>query len=87
MIGLTKSVAQELAARGVTANCIAPGFINTAMTAGLNDSIKEKLLSAIPARRLGTPDDIVGAAIYLASDGAAYTTGQTLHINGGMAMV
>ncbi|HAA93708.1 MAG TPA: 3-oxoacyl-[acyl-carrier-protein] reductase [Rhodospirillaceae bacterium] len=87
MIGMTKSIAQEVAPRGITANCIAPGFIDTAMTEGLGDSIKEKLLGAIPAKRLGTSEDIAGAAVYLASDGAAYVTGQTLHINGGMAMI
>ena len=87
MIGMTKSIAQEVAPRGITANCIAPGFIATAMTEDLSDLIKEKLLGAIPARRLGKPDDIVGAAIYLASEESAYLTGQTLHINGGMAMV
>ncbi|MDA0657114.1 MAG: 3-oxoacyl-[acyl-carrier-protein] reductase [Proteobacteria bacterium] len=87
MIGMTKSIAQEVAARGITANCIAPGFIDTAMTEGLSDAIKEKLLAAIPAKRLGTSEDIAGAAVYLASDAAAYMTGQTLHINGGMAMI
>jgi 3-oxoacyl-[acyl-carrier protein] reductase len=87
MIGMTKSIAQEVAARGITANCIAPGFIDTAMTEGLSDSIKEKLLAAIPSKRLGTGEDIAGAAVYLASDAAAYMTGQTLHINGGMAMI
>ncbi len=87
MIGMTKSIAQEVAPRGITANCIAPGFIATAMTEDLSNLIKEKLLGAIPARRLGKPDDIAGAAIYLASEESAYLTGQTLHINGGMAMV
>ena len=87
MIGMTKSIAQEVAPRGITANCIAPGFIDTAMTENLSESIKERLLGAIPAKRLGKPDDIAGAAIYLASDESAYLTGQTLHINGGMAMV
>ncbi|MBE90340.1 MAG: 3-oxoacyl-[acyl-carrier-protein] reductase [Rhodospirillaceae bacterium] len=87
MIGMTKSMAQELAPRGITANCIAPGFIDTAMTAELSDAIKEKLLGAIPAKRLGTSVDIAGAAIYLASDAASYVTGQTIHVNGGMAMI
>lgn len=87
MIGMTKSIAQEVAPRGITANCIAPGFIDTAMTEGLSDAIKEKLLGAIPAKRLGTSEDIAGAAVYLASDAAAYVTGQTLHVNGGMAMI
>ena len=87
MIGMTKSIAQEVAPRGITANCIAPGFIDTAMTQGLSERIKERLLGSIPAKRLGEPDDIAGAAVYLASDASAYLTGQTLHINGGMAMV
>ena len=87
MIGMPKSMAQELAPRGMTANCIAPGFIDTAMTAELSDAIKEKLLGAIPAKRLGTSVDIAGAAIYLASDAASYVTGQTIHVNGGMAMI
>jgi 3-oxoacyl-[acyl-carrier protein] reductase len=87
MIGMTKSIAQEVAARGITVNCIAPGFIDTAMTEGLSDAIKEKLLAAIPAKRLGDSVDIAGAAVYLASDASAYMTGQTLHINGGMAMI
>lgn len=87
MIGMTKSMAQELAPRGITANCIAPGFIDTVMTEGLSEDIKEKLLGAIPAKRLGTSEDIVGAAVYLASDAASYVTGQTIHVNGGMAMI
>ncbi|MBO42887.1 MAG: 3-oxoacyl-[acyl-carrier-protein] reductase [Rhodospirillaceae bacterium] len=87
MIGMTKSMAQELAPRGITANCIAPGFIDTAMTEELSDAIKEKLLGAIPAKRFGTSEDIAGAAIYLASDAASYVTGQTIHVNGGMAMI
>ena len=87
MIGMTKSMAQELAPRGITANCIAPGFIDTAMTEELSDAIKEKLLGAIPAKRFGTSEDIAGAAIYLASDAASYVTGQTIHVNGGMVMI
>ena len=87
LIGLTKSIAQELATRGVTANCVAPGFIATPMTDGLNDKQKEAILARIPAARMGTPADIAAAVLYLASDEAGYVTGQTLHINGGMAMV
>ena len=87
LIGMTKSFAQELATRGVTANCVAPGFIATAMTDGLNDKQKEAILARIPAGRMGGPPDIAAAVIYLASDEAGYVTGQTLHINGGMAMV
>ena len=87
LIGLTKSIAQELATRGVTANCVAPGFIATPMTDGLNDKQKEAILARIPAARMGTPADIAAAVLYLASDEAGYVTGQTLHVNGGMAMV
>ena len=87
MIGMSKSIAQEVAARGITVNCLAPGFIETAMTDVLKDDLKKKLLEAVPARRLGTPDDIAAGVVYLASDEASYVTGQTLHINGGMAMI
>lgn len=87
MIGMSKSLAQEVAARGITVNCIAPGFIATAMTDELSDAQKEALLRGIPAGRMGAVDDIAAAAVYLASDEAAYVTGQTLHINGGMAMI
>jgi len=87
MIGMTKSLAQELASRGITVNCVAPGFIETAMTDALPDAQKENLLSAIPAGRLGGSEDIAAAVAYLASDEAAYVTGQTLHVNGGMAMI
>jgi 3-oxoacyl-[acyl-carrier protein] reductase len=86
MIGMIKSIAQEYAKRGVTANCIAPGFIATAMTDKLNDKQREAILARVPAGRLGSGADVAAAAIYLASDEAAYVTGQTLHINGGMAM-
>ena len=87
LIGMTKSLAQELASRNVTANCIAPGFIATPMTEALNDKQKEAILGRIPAGRMGGPADIAAAVVYLASDEAGYVTGQTLHINGGMAMV
>lgn len=87
LIGMTKAMAQEVASRGVTANCIAPGFVGSAMTDALNDKQKEAVLSRVPAKRLGTVVEIAAAAVYLASDEAAYTTGQTLHVNGGMAMI
>jgi 3-oxoacyl-[acyl-carrier protein] reductase len=87
VIGLTKSLAQELATRGVTVNCIAPGFIATPMTDVLNEKQKEGILSRIPAGRMGGPEDIAAAVLYLASDEAGYVTGQTLHVNGGMAMI
>jgi 3-oxoacyl-[acyl-carrier protein] reductase len=87
MIGMTKSLAREVANRGITANCIAPGFIATAMTDVLNDKQKAEISQHIPAQRFGTPEDIAAAALYLASNEAGYTTGQTLHVNGGMAMV
>lgn len=87
MIGFTKSVAQEVASRGVTANCVAPGFIASPMTDELNDSQKQAILSKIPAGNLGTGQDIANAVLYLASQEAGYVTGQTLHVNGGMAMI
>jgi 3-oxoacyl-[acyl-carrier protein] reductase len=87
MIGMIKSIAQEYAKRGVTANCIAPGFITTAMTDKLNDKQREAILARVPAGRLGEGADVAAAAVYLASDEAAYVTGQTLHVNGGMAMI
>ncbi len=87
MIGMSKSLAQEVASRGITVNCVAPGFIETAMTDVLSDDIKDNLLKGIPAGRLGNVDDIAAACIYLASDQASYVTGQTLHVNGGMAMI
>jgi len=87
MIGMSKSLAQEVASRGVTVNCVAPGFIATAMTDALPVSQKENLLSAVPIGKLGDPVDIAAAVVYLSSDEAAYVTGQTLHVNGGMAMI
>ena len=87
MIGMTKALAQELASRNVTVNCIAPGFIATPMTDALNDKQKEAIIARVPAGRLGTSDDVAAAALYLASAEAAYMTGQTLHVNGGMAML
>jgi len=86
MIGFSKALAQEVASRNVTVNCIAPGFIASAMTDVLPEAQKEALLSRIPAGRLGQGAEIAAAAVYLASDEAAYVTGQTLHVNGGMAM-
>ncbi|WP_297322246.1 3-oxoacyl-[acyl-carrier-protein] reductase [uncultured Bartonella sp.] len=87
IIGFSKSLAQEIASRNVTVNCIAPGFIESAMTDKLNEKQKETIMSAIPMKRMGTANDVAAAAIYLASDEAAFVTGQTLHINGGMAMI
>ena len=87
MIGFSKALAQEVASRGVTVNCIAPGFIRSPMTDALNDAQTEATLSRIPMSRLGEGHDIAAAALYLASDEAAYVTGQTLHVNGGMAMI
>ena len=87
MIGFTKSLAQEVASRGITANTIAPGFIESPMTEVLPEKQKDTLLGQIPAGRLGQGADIAAAAIYLASDQAAYVTGQTIHVNGGMAMI
>ena len=87
MIGFTKSLAQEVASRGITANTIAPGFIESPMTDVLPEAQKEALLGQIPSGRLGQGGDIAAAAVYLASDEASYVTGQTLHVNGGMAMI
>lgn len=87
IIGLIKSVAAEYAKRGITANAIAPGFIATAMTDKLNDNQRQAILARVPAGRLGTVAEIAAAAVFLASDEAAYVTGQTMHVNGGMAMI
>jgi 3-oxoacyl-[acyl-carrier protein] reductase len=87
MIGMSKSLASEVATRGVTVNCVAPGFIRTAMTDALNESQKTAILGAIPAGRMGDPSEIASAVVYLASAESAYVTGQTIHVNGGMAMI
>ena len=87
LIGLIKTLGAEYARRNVTANCIAPGFIKTPMTDALNEKQREAILARVPAGRLGTPEDVAAAAVYLASNEAAYVTGQTIHINGGMAMI
>ena len=87
LIGMSKSLAAEVASRNVTVNCVAPGFIASPMTDGLNDKQKEAILATVPAGRLGQGDDIGAACVYLASSEAAYVTGQTLHVNGGMAMI
>jgi len=87
LIGMSKSLAQELASRSITVNCVAPGFIATPMTAALSEDQKKAILGRVPADRLGTPEEIAAGVVYLASDEAAYVTGQTLHINGGMAMI
>ncbi|MBY0355371.1 MAG: 3-oxoacyl-[acyl-carrier-protein] reductase [Rickettsiales bacterium] len=87
MIGMTKSLAAEVASRGVTLNCIAPGFIKTPMTDALNEEQAARITANIPAARFGLPADVAAGVVYLSSDGAAYVTGQTLHINGGLLMV
>ena len=87
LIGMIKTLGAEYAKRGVTANCIAPGFIKTPMTDALNDKQRETILAKVPAARLGTPEDIAAAAVYLSSNEAAYVTGQTIHVNGGMSMI
>ena len=87
MIGMCKSLAAEVASRGITVNCVAPGFVETAMTDALAEAQRETLLERIPSRRLGAADDVAAAVAFLASDEASYITGQTLHVNGGMAMI
>jgi 3-oxoacyl-[acyl-carrier protein] reductase len=87
MIGMSKSLAAEVASRGITVNCIAPGFIESPMTDALTDAQKGRILGAVPAGRLGKGAEIAAAAVFLASSEAAYVTGQTLHVNGGMAMI
>ena len=87
LAGMTRSLAAETAARGVTVNCVAPGFIETAMTDALNEKQKTAILERIPAGRMGGPDDVAAAVLYLASDAGGYITGQSIHVNGGMAML
>ena len=87
LIGMTKSLAAEIASRNVTVNCVAPGFTTSAMTDALNEKQKAMIMERVPVRRLGTPAEVAAAVVYLASDEAAYVTGQTLHVNGGMAMI
>ncbi|APG90518.1 3-oxoacyl-[acyl-carrier-protein] reductase [Sinorhizobium americanum] len=87
MIGFSKSLAQEIATRNVTVNCVAPGFIESAMTGKLNDKQKEGIMAAIPMRRMGSGAEVASAVAYLASNEAGYVTGQTIHVNGGMAMI
>lgn len=87
LIAMSKCMAQELAGRGITFNCIAPGFIKTAMTDALSEDVRAQLLKEVPMGRLGTAEDIANAVVFLASDEAAYITGQTIHVNGGMAMI
>jgi 3-oxoacyl-[acyl-carrier protein] reductase len=87
MVGMSKSLAAEVASRGITVNCVAPGFITTAMTDKLNDEQKAKILTQVPAGRMGTSEEIAAAVVYLASAEAGYVTGTTLHVNGGMAMI
>ena len=87
MIGFSKALAQEVATRGITVNCVAPGFIESPMTDGLTEAQKAQIMGTIPTQRLGTGDEVAAACVYLASAEAAYVTGQTLHVNGGMAMI
>jgi 3-oxoacyl-[acyl-carrier protein] reductase len=87
LVGMTKSLAREVASRGITANCIAPGFIETPMTQSLNEKQTEAIAATIPAGTFGRPDDVAAAVVFLASEEARYITGETLHVNGGMAMM
>ena len=87
MIGLSKALAAEVATRGITVNCVAPGFIASAMTDALTTEQKDRIAGAIPMARLGTPEDVAASVVFLASDQAGYITGQTIHVNGGMAMI
>jgi len=87
MIGFSKSLAQEVATRGITVNCVAPGFIESPMTDALNEQQKAAILQTIPSGQLGKGEDVAAACVYLSSAEAAYVTGQTLHVNGGMAMI
>ena len=87
LIGMSKSLAQEVASRNVTCNVVAPGFVATAMTDVLGEQVRAKLMERIPAGRMGKPEDVAAAVLYLASEEAGWVTGQTLHVNGGMAMI
>jgi len=87
LIGMSKALASEVASRNITVNCVAPGFIATPMTDALNEQQRTGILSRIPAGRLGNSKDVAAAVVYLSSEEAAYVTGQTLHVNGGMAMI
>jgi 3-oxoacyl-[acyl-carrier protein] reductase len=87
LIGMTKSLAAEIASRNVTVNCVAPGFVGSAMTDALNEKQRAAILDRVPARRLGTAEEVAAAVVFLAADEAAYVTGQTIHVNGGMAMI
>ena len=87
MIGMTKAMALEVASRNITVNCVAPGMIASAMTDALTDDQKAKILSGIPLGRMGTPEDVAASVVFLAGAAGAYVTGQTLHVNGGLAMV
>ncbi|MBL8666732.1 MAG: 3-oxoacyl-[acyl-carrier-protein] reductase [Rhodospirillales bacterium] len=86
LVGMTKAMAQEVAGRGITVNCVAPGFIESDMTAVLAENRRAAVLASVPAGRLGTPEDVAACVVFLASEEASYVTGQTLHVNGGMAM-
>ena len=87
LIGMSKSLAFEVAIRGITVNCVAPGFITSAMTEQLNDKQKDSIISSIPSKRMGNSEDVASAVLYLTSNEASYVTGQTLHVNGGLAMI
>ena len=87
VIGMSKSLAYEVASRGITVNCVAPGFISSAMTDKLNDKQKDSIISSIPSKRMGDSKDVAAAVLYLTSNEASYVTGQTLHVNGGLAMI